>query len=271
MCFAQAAGSVTAAGITLGGVLLRYQALRRLTGGAAQLAAATQSWHIVRELFLTSRPAPVPDPGRITPSTEVLTARNLTFTYPRRKQPLLREVNLTIHKGERVLLEGVSGGGKSTFGGIVAGLRLPTGGLLLSGAIDLATLGEQGWRRRVATAPQYHENHILAATLLFNLLMSRAWPPTAEDRKEAYDVCRELGLGPLLDRMPAGLHELVGDSGWQLSQGERSRVFLARALPQRAESVVLDESFAALDPESLEQCLETVLRRAPSLLVIAHP
>ena len=57
----------------------------------------------------------------------------------------------------------------------------------------------------------------------------------------------------------------------QLSQGERSRVFLARALPQRAELVVLDESFAALDPESLEQCLETVLRRAPSLLVIAHP
>jgi len=269
--FAQASGSVTAAGITLGGVLLGYQALRRLTGGAAQLAAATQSWDIVRELFLTNRPAPVPNPGIITPSTEVLTARNIAFTYPRREQPVLREVNLTIHRGERVLLEGVSGGGKSTFGALVAGLRLPTSGLLLSGGIDLATLGELGWRRRVATAPQYHENHILSATLLFNLLMSRAWPPSPGDRKEAAEVCRELGLGPLLERMPAGLYEMVGDSGWQLSQGERSRVFLARALLQGAELVVLDESFAALDPESLEQCLETVLRRAPSLLVIAHP
>ncbi len=101
--------------------------------------------------------------------------------------------------------------------------------------------------------------------------MSRAWPSTSEDRKEAYDVCRELGLGPLLDRTLTGLHEMVGDSGWRLSQGESSRVLLARALLWRAELVVRDESFAALDPESLEQCLETVLRRAPSLLVIAHP
>ena len=131
--FAQASGSLTAGGIALGGVLLGYQALRRLTGGAAQLVAATQSWDIVRELFLTNRPAPAPDPGGITPSTEVLTARNITFTYPRREQPVLREVNLTLHRGERVLLEGVSGGGKSTFGALVAGLRLPSSGLLLSG------------------------------------------------------------------------------------------------------------------------------------------
>jgi ABC-type transport system involved in cytochrome bd biosynthesis fused ATPase/permease subunit len=71
--------------------------------------------------------------------------------------------------------------------------------------------------------------------------------------------------------MPAGLTEMVGDTGWQLSQGERSRVFLARAILQGAPLVILDESFAALDPETLEQCLECVLRRAPSLLVIAHP
>lgn len=63
----------------------------------------------------------------------MLTARNITFTYPRREQPVLREVNLTLHRGERVLLEGVSGGGKSTFGALVAGLRLPSSGLLLSG------------------------------------------------------------------------------------------------------------------------------------------
>gem|GEM_PF-5053233 len=81
-----------------------YQALRRLIGGAAQLAAATQSWDIVRELFLTNRPALVPDPGIITPSSEVLTARDITFTYPRREHAVLRAVNLTIHRGERVLL-----------------------------------------------------------------------------------------------------------------------------------------------------------------------
>ena len=84
-------------------------------------------------------------------------------------------------------------------------------------------------------------------------------------------MCRRLGLGGLLDRMPAGLQQMVGESGWQLSHGERSRLFLARALLQTADVVVLDESVAALDPESLERSRTCVLERAPSLLVIAHP
>ena len=62
----------------------------------------------------------------------------------------------------------------------------------------------------------------------------------------------------------------MGETGWQLSQGERSRLYIARALLQRAEVSVLDERFAALDPENLERCLRCVLRRAPALVVIAH-
>jgi ATP-binding cassette, subfamily B, bacterial len=87
---------------------------------------------------------------------------------------------------------------------------------------------------------------------------------------EAAEVCRELGLTDLIGRMPAGLNQYVGDTGWRLSQGERSRIFLARALLQKAEIVVLDESLAALDPENLRQCLECILRRAPTLILIAH-
>jgi ATP-binding cassette subfamily B protein len=100
---------------------------------------------------------------------------------------------------------------------------------------------------------------------------SSDWRHTDDDLREARELCLELGLGPLLERMPAGLDQMVGETGWQLSQGERSRVFLARALLQGADMVVLDESLAALDPENLQQCLECVLRRAGTLLVIAHP
>jgi ATP-binding cassette subfamily B protein len=71
--------------------------------------------------------------------------------------------------------------------------------------------------------------------------------------------------------MPSGLDQVIGETGWQLSHGERSRVFLARALLQRAELVVLDESFAALDPVTLRQCVAAVLARTPTVLVIAHP
>jgi ATP-binding cassette subfamily B protein len=89
--------------------------------------------------------------------------------------------------------------------------------------------------------------------------------------EEALAVAKELGLGPLIERMPAGLSQMVGETGWQLSHGEQSRLFIARALLQKARLVVLDESFAALDPETLARALRCVMERAQALVVIAHP
>jgi ATP-binding cassette subfamily B protein len=65
--------------------------------------------------------------------------------------------------------------------------------------------------------------------------------------------------------------QMVGEGGWQLSHGERSRIFLARALLQNADVTILDESFAALDPENLKTALHCALERAETLVVIAHP
>jgi ATP-binding cassette, subfamily B, bacterial len=88
---------------------------------------------------------------------------------------------------------------------------------------------------------------------------------------EAEKVCRALDPGDLLKRMPAGLLQMVGETGWQLSHGERSRMFMARALLQNADLVILDESFGALDPATLRRCLQTARDRARTLLVSAHP
>jgi ATP-binding cassette, subfamily B, bacterial len=71
--------------------------------------------------------------------------------------------------------------------------------------------------------------------------------------------------------MPAGMLQMVGESGWQLSHGERSRLYIARALLQGSDVLIFDESFAALDPENLRLALDCVLNRAPTVMVIAHP
>ena len=118
--------------------------------------------------------------------------------------------------------------------------------------------------------PQFHENHVLTETFALNVLMGRSWPPQPADVEAAEDVCRELGLDNLHSRMPAGLWRIVGETGWQLSHGERSRLYIARALLQEADLIILDESFAALDPETLQRCLRCALSRACTLLVIAH-
>lgn len=154
----------------------------------------------------------------------------------------------------------------------LAGLRRPHAGLVTIDGLDQATLGD-GWRRLATEAPQFHENHILTGSLAFNLLMGRTWPAQPADLAAAEALCREhgLGLGELIDRMPAGLMQPVGETAWQLSQGEKSRVHLARALLQGAPLTVLDESFAALDPDNLESCLAAIDRNAGAVLLIAHP
>jgi ATP-binding cassette, subfamily B, bacterial len=201
----------------------------------------------------------------------VIEACALAYHYPGRATPVIEHCDLTIRPGDRILLQGPSGAGKSTLAALLLGAREPSAGLLLARGLDLASLGQTGWRQRVTAAPQFHENHVFSSTFAFNLLMGQSWPATGEALQEALAVCEELGLGPLLARMPAEMLQVVGESGWQLSHGERSRVYIARALLQNCDLVILDESLAALDPENLARALRCARARAKSLLVIAHP
>jgi ATP-binding cassette subfamily B protein len=205
------------------------------------------------------------------PAEPVLEVVDVSFRHASRATDVLSGCELVIRAGDRVLLEGPSGGGKSTLVSLLAGMRAPSSGLLLARGLDMSCLGEIGWRSRVSAAPQFHENHVLTESFAFNLLMSRSWPPRREDIAEAQAICEELGLGSLLKRMPGGMYETVGETGWQLSHGEKSRLFIARALLQRSDVVILDESLAALDPENMAATLRCIRKRAPSLVVVAHP
>ena len=275
--------SDTRTAVLLGGILLAYGAFDRLTAALPEVAAAWTAWKRVGPLFraasrserlgcsnITSSKAKRA-PMRKTARDVVIEADRLTYRYGTHGNPALQSCSLTVHSEDRILLEGPSGGGKSTFAALLAGMRQAESGLLLANGLDMHTLGETGWRERVVAAPQFHENHIVTETLAFNLLMGKRWPPTQADMAEAECVCRDLGLGDLLDRMPSGLMQLVGEGGWQLSHGERSRVYIARALLQNPELIILDESFGTLDPESLQVAMQCTLERARTLMVIAHP
>ena len=276
--FVTGQGTPESLALSLGGLLLAFRALQKLAFGTAHLVAARVAWKQVAPILrAAARAEPAGGAAEALasrgtpPGQPVLEARDVHFAHAGRPDPVLHGLSLEIRSGERLLLEGPSGGGKSTLASLLSGLREPRSGHLVLHGLDARTWGPAAWRRRVAAAPQFHENHVLTETLAFNLLLGRRWPPREEDFAEAERLCRELGLGGLLDRMPAGLQQMLGEGGWQLSHGERSRLFMARALLQGSDLVLLDESFAALDPESLDRCLRCVLARAPTLLVIAHP
>jgi ATP-binding cassette, subfamily B, bacterial len=275
--FIAGTASPAAMAISLGGILLANRAFAGIAAGIRALSQAAVAWSLVSDLFraahVAERQTPMPPPvlaGADDQRRKLLDASDVVFRYRPEGRAILRGLDLTIQHGERILVQGASGGGKSTLAALLTGLRSPDSGLLLLNGLDIPTLGST-WHHLATEAPQFHENHILAGSLAFNLLMGRDWPPSPEDLTRARALCIELGLGSLLNRMPAGLLQYIGETGWQLSHGERSRVFLARALLQDASLTILDECFAALDPETLTTCLRTAVAHARTLMVIAHP
>ena len=271
-------GKASAAGvaIALGGVLLSYRSLAGFVSGLTQVYGASIAWRQTRDLFdAASRSQPLSEPDLVVARKHaegraVLEAQEIDYSYEGRAEPVVKKASLQIHRGDRILLQGPSGTGKSTLASLLAGIREPSSGLLLLRGLDQSSAGTRFWRQSVVLAPQFHENHILNESLAFNILMGRHWPPRQEHLDEAEEICRRLGLGDLLDRMPSGLFQMVGETGWQLSHGERSRIYIARTLMQEHDVTILDETFGGLDGESVLESAEVLLERASTVAVIGH-
>ncbi|MFC0107078.1 ATP-binding cassette domain-containing protein [Kibdelosporangium aridum] len=254
--------STTDLAVGIGGVVLAAGALRSLTAGLGDIADASTAWSNLRPLMNTNPDSPSTD--NPIAGASLLQAESVAY------RPVLSGVSLRITLGERLLIEGDSGSGKSTLASLLAGLRKPHQGTILLHGRSLHDIGEHQWRQRVVLAPQFHENHLMLGSLAFNLLLGRGWPATPEDLDDAQALCEQLGLGPLLSRMPSGLHQIVGETGWQLSHGERSLVFLARALLQNPDVLILDETLGALDPVTQRQVLTVLDKIEPALVLVHH-
>lgn len=268
--------STTQLAVALGALLWVQAALTGIAAKVHGLIGARTAWRQVGPILRAARQRQATaqvaahSVSQVPPGQPLLRVQDASFAWPDRP-PTLQDVQFTLHRGDRVVLTGTSGSGKSTLTHLLAGDLTPTDGVVLLGGLDRAALGPAAWRRHVVAAPQFHDNHLFEHSLLFNVLLGGDWPPSPDDIRRARQLLTELGLGPLLERMPGGMQQTVGESGWQLSHGERSRVFLARALLQGAGVVILDESFAALDPHTLEQCLAVAQRHAETLIIVAHP
>ncbi len=271
--------------LSIGGVALGAAALKKCAARVRKMLSVWVAWQQVAPIWQAGRQGALQDAEAAalprkpahelrseSPNLPLLRFDNLTVRYDPDARAVLLGCSQQIHAGDRVLLEGPSGGGKSTLAVVLCGLRRADSGSLALSNRSVDEIQPALWRKQVVLVPQFHDNHLLTESLLFNLLLGRQWPATPKDEAAAAAICELLGLGPLLSRMPQGFAQVVGDGGWALSHGERSRVFLARSLLQdQASLLILDESFAALDPETLRASYRGVLSVHPALLVIAHP
>lgn len=268
--FGQSTTTVTSVAL-IGFVIVGFGILHGASTGIMKLLKALVSARYVNAL--AAAPAIAPPRGRLpadTGSGSHLVVQGLEYSYPDSSRQVLRDVNLELGEAEKVLLTGGSGSGKSTFGSLLAGRLQPSSGTVLSQGIDRYVAGARSWLKHVCYVPQPGSNHVLTDTFAFNLLLGRAWPPSPDDLAEAQSVAESLGLGPLIDKMPAGMMQMVGEGGWRLSQGEQARLFLARGILQGSRLLVVDELLAPLDPVTGLEVLKTVEALPSQLVLIAH-
>ena len=164
--------------LSIGGILLAYRALQRLSTGLSSLSGAAIAARSVQGLVQAAartEAAALPSvvlPPRLRGTTAdgvAADVRDITFRYRPGGPGVLRGCSLRIARGARLLLEGASGCGKTTFASILAGLQPPESGVLLVGGLDRSALGAAGWRSRVIMAPQAHDNYLVTGSLAFNL------------------------------------------------------------------------------------------------------
>ena len=179
---------------------------------------------------------------------------------------VLDNVSFEVTRGTRTALVGPSGAGKSTILALVERFYDPTAGAVRFDGVDVRTMDRHDLRARIGYVEQ--DAPVLAGTLRDNLLIGA---PDADDNA-CIAVLRDVNLGGVLDRDPAGLNAQVGEDGIMLSGGERQRLAIARALLAGAPILLLDESTSSLDGLN-EKLLRDAIDRVAAertLLVIAH-
>ena len=186
------------------------------------------------------------------------------FAY-RKDEPILRDLSFRIAPGEHVALVGPTGSGKTTVIRLLCRLYEPQRGRILLDGQDIRSLPLQELRRQLGVVLQ--DTFLFSGTVADNLRLDRPL-----DDQKLQEVCRDLGLDPLLGRLPEGLDTELRERGGNLSSGERQLLAVARVAIRNPTVLVMDEATAFMDPsteDTLQRDLDRLLNRRTAV-VIAH-
>lgn len=210
--------------------------------------------------------------AELTEAFEKLELRDVTYIYDGAERPCLNNINLTIHRGEKVALVGFNGAGKSTLVKLIMGLYQPKGTLLYNSK-DINNFSRKSYRKKFATI--FQDFQIYALSIASNVIMREA--NNHDDEKKVLLALKKAGLFDKVSSLEGGIqtnltHEF-DDKGILLSGGEAQKLALARAFAyEDAEIMILDEPSSAMDPISEYNLYKNIMEAASekTVIIISH-
>lgn len=175
---------------------------------------------------------------------------NVTFGYE--DGDILQDINLSLKKGEKYLVIGPSGGGKSTILKLLRKYFSPKGGEILIDNKDLKDITKTSYFSNISNIEQ--QVFLFEDTLRNNITLYKDF---SED--EINTAIERAGLKSFIESLSQGLDTMIYDNGKNISGGEKSRVAIARGLLQKADIIFLDEAFASLDSKIAKEIENTIL------------
>lgn len=191
---------------------------------------------------------------------------HVSFQYNDNEAPILKDINLSIEKGETVAFVGMSGGGKSTLINLIPRFYDVTSGQILIDGHNIKDFLTGSLRNQIGLVQQ--DNILFSDTVKENILLGR---PTATD-EEVVEAAKMANAHDFIMNLPQGYDTEVGERGVKLSGGQKQRLSIARIFLNNPLILILDEATSALDLESesiIQEALD-VLSKDRTTLIVAH-
>lgn len=194
-----------------------------------------------------------------------ITFDNVTFEYVK-DTPVLKNINLTVKKGETLAIVGNSGGGKSTIVNLIPRFYDVKSGSIKFDNTDIRDFKLEELRNNISFV--FQDNFLFSGTIRENIMLAK---PNATE-EELSSAITASHLDDVIANLPDGLDTQLGERGLTLSGGQRQRVAIARAMIRNTPIIILDEATSALDNESeaiVQKALDNLIKNK-TVFVIAH-
>lgn len=221
---------------------------------------ARESWRRIEELLSIPKEKKISYKKGKNLKIEEIEINQLIYRYQSRMN-ILNNVSLTIHKKDKILIYGESGGGKSTFARILPYLLEPNQGQILINGNSINNYQLSLIREKILYIPQ--KGYLFTTSILNNITCMED-----EYLEEALKIGRICLVDEIVENKREGYHWLLEENGYNLSGGERQRIILARALFKKASIYIFDESFSELDPVKERKILENIFKEYQDKIII---